>query len=267
VIRRDVSLALADISAEDARAAIDSHTRSLSWVGSGRMWLNATYRNVVVDGDAVGVVGWTPDEDGGTISLLTLDRRALRLDRQVMEFVLRETGVRSALVASWDAHHVALFGAFASRVGSWAYLFKLLDPSDLCEPTAGLVLELATADDLAFLESTGWQPDYMKWIDRSELSVARLDGREVGIAVHERNVHDASIADIGMFVQPDVRRSGIGRSILALNAQQVLDQGRTPVAGCAWDNWTSRATLESAGLVCGGTIFHFELDPTIFASE
>ena len=37
---------------------------------------------MLVDGRAVGVAGWAPDDDGPYLSLLTLEPRALALDRQ-----------------------------------------------------------------------------------------------------------------------------------------------------------------------------------------
>ena len=68
-----------------------------------------------------------------------------------------------------------------------------------------------------------------------------------------------------MYVDPVLRRRGVGSSILALTARDVLAQGRTPVAGCWWKNWASRVTLEAAGLTCAGTIFRLDLDPDVFA--
>lgn len=73
--------------------------------------------------------------------------------------------------------------------------------------------------------------------------------------------------EIGMFTDPDLRRQGIGRSILALTAREVLAAGRTPAAGCWWRNWESRHTLEAAGLTCIGTIFRVDLDPERFADS
>ena len=64
-----------------------------------------------------------------------------------------------------------------------------------------------------------------------------------------------------MYVDPMLRRRGVGSSILSLTARAVLDDGRTPVAGCWWKNWSSRATIEAAGLVCAGTILRVDLDP------
>ncbi|MEO6511460.1 MAG: GNAT family N-acetyltransferase [Nocardioides sp.] len=267
MIRPDVLIALGEISADDARARYEAHHLSLDWSGDSFMahlWQEATQQAVLVDDEPVGLACWTPD-DGGHLSLLTLDRSAVALDRQVMECVLAETGVRAAYLASWDTNHVATFGAFGTGMGSQAYQFRLLDPGDLREPLPGLSLALATHADLDYLESTGWQSDFASYVERSAMSVVRLDGAEAGIAVHEPHAIDPSVVDIGMYVDPVLRRRGVGSSILALTARAVLDQGSTPVAGCWWKNWSSRATLEAAGLVCAGTILRFDLDPDLFA--
>jgi GNAT superfamily N-acetyltransferase len=266
VIRRDVSISLEATSPEEARAAIDAHQLSLDWSGDSFMahlWLDATQRTICVDGEPVGVAGWTADESP-YLSLLTLDRRATALDRQVMEVVLDESGARTAYLASWDAHHVTTFGAYAAGVGSQAYQFRLPDPGDLREPVPGLEITLATHADLDYLHSTGWQSDFASYVEKSAMSIARLEGREVGIAVHERHALDSGVVDIGMYVDPVLRRHGVGSSILALTARAVHDAGLTPVAGCWWKNWSSRATLEAAGLVCAGTILRFDLDPDVF---
>jgi GNAT superfamily N-acetyltransferase len=256
---------LTEISRADVRTAVDAHVRSLDWSGDSFMadrWLEGEHRRVVVDGQAVGVTGWS--DDG--LSLLTLSPAARRHDRQVAEVVLRESGARTAYVASWDAHHVAVLGAYATGIASQAYQFRLGDRDDLREPVAGLSLRPARTADLLWLESTGFQDDYTQLLDGNALSIAVLDGAEAGIAVHVRHVLVDDVVDIGMYVDPALRRRGVGSSILALTARDVLAEGPTPVAGCWWRNWASRVTLEAAGLTCAGTIFRLDLDPDLFAA-
>jgi GNAT superfamily N-acetyltransferase len=224
-------------------------------------WLAGEHRSVVVDGETVGVTGWS--DDG--LSLLTLSPAARRHDRQAAAMVLHESGARTAYVASWDAHHLAVLGAFATGIASQAYQFRLVDRDDLREPVAGLSLRPATAEDLPWLESTGFQDDYGQFLDRNALSIAALDETEAGISAHVPHVLADDVVDIGMYVDPAQRRRGVGSSILALTARDVLAQGRSPVAGCWWKNWASRGTLEAAGLTCAGTIFRLELDPGVFA--
>ena len=256
---------LTGISPADVRAAAVAHELSLDWSGdsfTADQWLEGEHRAVVVDGEHVGVTGWS--EAG--LSLLTLSAAARRHDRQVAGAVLRESGARTAYVASWDAHHLAVLGAFATRIASQAYQFRLVHRDDLREPVAGLSVRPATAEDLPWLESTGFQDDYAQYLDRNALSIATLDAAEVGIAVHVPHALADDVVDIGMYVDPALRRRGVGSSILALTAREVLAQARTPVAGCWWKNWASRVTLEAAGLTCAGTIFRLDLDPDVFVA-
>ncbi len=266
MIRRDVHVRLQKIAPAEFRAAVQAHHLSLDWSGDSFMadqWLATTRRAVLVDGRHVGVTSWVDEE----LSLLTLEPSALKLDRQITEVVLEASQARSAYVASWDAHHLAVLGAFATDTASQAYQFRLRDPDDLREPLPGLELSVATAADLDYLQSTGWQDDYSAYVSRNAMSVVRLDGREAGIAVHEPHALDDDVVDIGMYVDPVLRRRGVGSSILALTARRVLDEGRTPVAGCWWRNWASRVTIEAAGLTCAGTIFRLTLDPAVFADD
>ena len=199
--------------------------------------------------------------------MLTLEPAAVRYDRQVLEVVLAESGARTAYVGSWDGHHVATFGAFASGTASQAYQFRLMSPDDLREPVEGLEIRSPEHDDLAWLASTGFLDDHEGFVERNEISVVLLDGGEAGIAVHVPHPLEPGVVSIGMYVDPVLRRRGVGSSILSLTARAMLDDGRTPVAGCWWKNWASRATIEAAGLVCAGTIFRFDLDPETFASR
>jgi GNAT superfamily N-acetyltransferase len=266
VISRDIRITLGTIAPADVRIAVETHQLSLGWSGDSFMadhWLEGEHRSLVVDGEAVGVTGWS--EDG--LSLLTLSPAAVRHDRQVAEVVLRESGARTAYVASWDAHHLAVLGAFATGIASQAYQFRLVDRDALREPAAGLSLRPATAEDLPWLESTGFQDDYGHFLEGNALSIAVLDEAEAGIAVHVRHALADDVVDIGMYVDPALRRRGVGSSILALSARDVLSQGRTPVAGCWWKNGASRVTLETAGMTCAGTIFRLDLDPDVFAEN
>ena len=109
------------------------------------------------------------------------------LDPAVRPAVLAASGARTAYAASWDAHHVAVLGAFATGIGSQAYQFQVPDPDALREPVPGLTLTIATTADLDYLESTGWQDDSTSYVDRNAMSVVRLDGRDRGRGAEARS--------------------------------------------------------------------------------
>ncbi|SDS23011.1 hypothetical protein SAMN04489812_1278 [Microlunatus soli] len=263
VIRFDVDIRLPETDAATARAAIEDHHRAQAFSGDFFMpakQLGARHLAIEVDGQRVGVAG----VDNTGLSLCTLDPAAKRLDRQIVERLLEDTGATEAYAASWDRHHVDLFGNFASDIANQAYQFELLRPEDLRSPVPGLALHMASVADLAYLDGTGFQPNFTDLVDSGVVRVARLHETEVGIAILVPHILNGQRVDVGMFTDPGSRRRGIGRSILALACQEVLGNQQTPVAGCGAGNWESRPTLEAAGMTCVGTIFRFTLDPNRF---
>lgn len=263
VIRFDVDIRFSESDPATARSAIEAHHRAQPFSGDFFMpakQLGARHLIIEIDRDRVGVVA----VDDDSLSLCTLDPAAKRFDRQIVEALLVDTGVTDAYVASWDHHHVDLFGNFARSIDNQAYQFELLRPADLCRPVPGLVLSMAAESDLPYLDGTGFQPDFADQVASGSVRVARLKGTEVGIAILVPHVLNPQRVDIGMFTNKDWRRRGIGRSILALASQEVLARRQTPVAGCWSGNWESRPTLEAAGLTCVGTIFRLTLDPNRF---
>jgi GNAT superfamily N-acetyltransferase len=263
VIRYEVDIRLTEVEPSDARQVIEEHHRLQPYTGDfflGSRQLEARHLAIEVDGQRVGLAA----VGGDGLSLCTVAPPAVRLDRQILETVLSEAGATQAYAASWDRHHLNLFGNFATGIDNQTYQFELLRPADLRPPLPGVALSIAGDSDLDYLRSTGFLDDSDDKAAKGELRVARLDGRWVGIGVaHPHPLRDARV-DIGMYTDPPARRTGIGRSILALTAQQVLASGGRPTAGCWWANWQSRRTLESAGLTCIGTIFRLELDPGRF---
>lgn len=263
MIRHNVRIRLAQIDPAAARAAIAAHNRTQPYAGDEfivRAQTGATHRSIEIDGDAVGVAGY----DEQTVSLLTLTRAAHRYDRQTLEIVLAESGAREAVVASWDHHHVDLFGAFATTIESQAYQFELHSPADLATPLPGLTLTRATEADLPYLEGPEFQSTYVHYLDDDRLRIARLDGSEIGIGALEHPGIDESKICIGVYTNQNARRQGIGRSILTLLARELIEQTKTPVSGCWWRNWESRAAIEGAGLTCVGTIFRIQMDSQRF---
>lgn len=254
MIRYDVEIRLAPL--DDARPAVAAHHAQLAYTGDSflpRHQLDATHRRILVDGSDVGVLAYTQEE----LTLLTVAASAKRYDRQIVQQVLHETGIRHAYAASWDAHHVDLFGSFASDIIPQAYQFDFPEPPR--KPIPGLRMHAAAEADMPYLERAEFHN-----LPTRQLRIAELGQAQVGIGVAEPHALDPSTVDIGMFADPDRRRTGIGRSIIALLANQVSDSGRRPVAGCWWRNWASRRTLESAGMRCVGTIFRLTLDPERF---
>ncbi|HEY9293704.1 MAG TPA: GNAT family N-acetyltransferase [Microlunatus sp.] len=266
MIRYDVRIELAEIDRAAAREMILAHHRTLPYSGDffmPTMQLESRQLEIMVDGESAGLTA----ADGDSVSLCMINTAVASYDRQILEAVLAETAATQAYAASWDLNHADLFGNFARGLDNQAYQFELLRAEDLRDPVPGLSVEPATEADLAYLDQTDFQPDFREPVAAGNVRVARLGGQEIGIAMLVPHPLNAARVDIGMFTDPDARRRGIGRSILALSADEVLATGRVPVAGCWWRNWASRRVLEAAGLTCIGTIFRYSLDPQRFRGD
>lgn len=187
------------------------------------------------------------------------------LDREIMEAFLSEFNIHYGFAASFDHHLIPLYLAFQARTELQAYQFELLHPDLLPRALPGLRLDLARAEDTAYMDRMAFLTNSSAYIRREEAWIARNEtGQPVGIGVIQPHLGKDDRLDIGMFVNPGARGQGYGRSILIRLMEICLKTGRLPVAGCYHKNYESRRTLESAGMTCIGTIFRFSFDPGRF---
>lgn len=263
--RADVDVRFESVDPDDVRGEIVAHHRRQPYMGDffiGHHQLTGDVVRVVIDGAKAGVAA----SHQGSLAYFRLDDAHRRLSRQALQSYLADRDVTRAYLASWDQHHVDLFGGFATTVQPQGYQFELLDDSALREPIDGLSLRLATRDDLAYLTAQDFLDDYDEPLDKSQLRIAERRGMRVGIGMYVAHPISDRVIDIGMYANPSVRREGVGSSILALLAHEALDRGRRVAAGCWWHKWGSRSAVERAGLDCIGTIFELHLDANRFAS-
>ena len=263
--RADVEIRFESVAPGDIRTQVVAHHRSQPYVGDffmGHHQLSGEAARVIVNGVEAGVTA----SHEGQLTYFKLDKPHRRLHRQALEAHLDASGLSRAYVASWDLHHVDLIGGFASTIRPQAYQFELLDESSLREPVDGLALRVAGRDDLAYLTAQDFLDDYDEPLRKGEVRIAERHGSPVGIGLSVANGINDNAVDIGMYADPAARRQGVGSSIVALLAREARVAGKRVAAGCWWQNWGSRPSLESAGLTCVGTIFHLQLDATRFSA-
>lgn len=204
-------------------------------------------------------------KDKVTLGLAFIRPEALKLDRQIMEQFLTEFNIHYGYAASWDYHMMKLYTEFVLRSDLQAYQFQLLDPKDLGQPLQEIRINLASPEDVPFMDAQDFLTNSHSYVRRQEAWIARReDGRPVGIGVLQSHKCSPDHVDIGMYTVPSFREKGIGRTILIRLMAVALAAGRTPAAGCYWKNFLSRRTLESAGMTCIGTIFRFSFNKDRF---
>ena len=187
------------------------------------------------------------------------------LTREIMEQFLEQFNIHYGFVASFDHQTIQLYLEFIQRSELQAYQFQLLHPDLLPKALPQIKLQLAKPGDVAYMDSMAFLTNSSAYIRRQEAWIARNEkDQPVGIGVLLPQIANDAYLDIGMFVNPDARELGIGRSIAIRLMEVVLKVGRIPVAGCFYKNFEARRTLESAGMTCIGTIFRFSFNKDRF---
>jgi GNAT superfamily N-acetyltransferase len=108
---------------------------------------------------------------------------------------------------------------------------------------------LANPEDRPQLEAN---PDAIElplaFIERGEVTVAEVDGRPVGFTVVQR--HDGFTELDGLFVEPDLWRSGIGRALVDAATNEARRNGH---ALMVISNSEARAFYERCGFAAEGS--------------
>jgi len=270
MIRYPVKIDFGEADSGLQRARVAAHHSRLPYPGDGFLpvqQLEGTPHQVLIDDRPAGLIV-IKDE---ILMFCVLSAATRRYHRQAVEAALRRFGVTTAYVLSWDAVQLDLIGNFAREIANQAYQFQVLDPAELRtepgpgDPLADLALSPATAADLPYLTGADFIDDYSDLLPAGRVRIARWDGRPAGIGLLVPHPLHDGVVDLGMFTEPEFRRRGVGRTVIAAAARETVRRELTPVAGCWWRNRESRHTLEAAGLTCVGTIFRLTLDPDRFA--
>ena len=110
-------------------------------------------------------------------------------------------------------------------------LLRLATPADKAE--IDIVDEDSVDDDIAL----------------GKYFVMRKNGVFLGQGFINKHRIIPNTASIGMFVHPNFRQRGVGRSIIMHLVEICHEKGITPYCGCWYYNHNSKATLESAGFI------------------
>jgi GNAT superfamily N-acetyltransferase len=86
-------------------------------------------------------------------------------------------------------------------------------------------------------------------IESGEIFVLMNENHLLGVGIMERSVLQKGYASVGMFVNEDHRKQGIGRTIIHHLKEWCYQNDLKPICGCWYYNTNSKLTLESAGMV------------------
>lgn len=129
-------------------------------------------------------------------------------------------------------------------------------------------LKLVTEDDnraikkffkeqIEFEDNFGYTENLIK---RGELYM--IKDLEVIIATGECRLSDSqkSFADLGVIVNKNYRKEGLGREVLSLLITEAQKANRTPICSTTLDNIASKKAIEGAGFYCSHIIFNLSFE-------
>lgn len=94
-------------------------------------------------------------------------------------------------------------------------------------------------------------------IEHGILNVLEKDGEILGTGEFRERKSWVPYADVGMIVNKNFRRMGIGTYLLCLLKQKASEQGLKPICSCEAGNVGSRKAVENAGFVATHRVVKF----------
>ena len=105
-------------------------------------------------------------------------------------------------------------------------------------------------EDSEAIADSGGQRDFIQSLIANKQSFGLYDGETLlGIGECRISANQMPYADIGMIVDKDHRRRGVGTAVLARLKARCYSQNTVPICSCAAENIASRKTIEKAGFV------------------
>ncbi|MCP4426399.1 MAG: GNAT family N-acetyltransferase, partial [Chloroflexi bacterium] len=219
----------------------------------------APHWEMVADGRSLGY--FAADEKKRLLQFYASDRAA-----ELFAAVIGSEWVETAVAGTNDPAFLSLCLDVQKQVSVNTYLFhdaRQVDPALPTYPWA--TFRLSTERDLerllafygrndefsdsdAIEANFGGQRSFIQSLIANQQSFILMDGDTLlGIGECRVSASQPPYADIGMIVDKDHRRRGVGASILARLKAHCASQNAIPICSCAADNFVSRKTIEKAG--------------------
>jgi len=209
--------------------------------------LNSEHYEVIINDK---FAGFYSIYDGKMLTQFFIKEEFRKYGQQIFEVAKRTDHVLSALISTGDELFLSHAIERAKRVETQAYFFKAPEKGfDMTTCRKDLTLRLATVhDEELILEKSGdFFDDVPKQLKNKELYVGTSNGQVVSFGIIEESKMYNNVGSTGMFVVPEHRSSGIGRSTILKLIDICGEKNITPIAGCGYYNHNSKKTLESAG--------------------
>ncbi len=181
---------------------------------------------------------------------------------EIFKRILQEFSIEKALCKSYDHLLLSCCAGMQKKMQVIGILFKEFHHPKNPPTFADVKIRLATSADekhIIAINEEVFDHDYevLEYIINKQLLIFEKEDTSIGFGLFSRIIEGRPDFDIGMLVEKDFRRQGIGQFIIYYLADHCLTNGWRPIAGCAVENIGSRRTLERAGFVAGYRMLEF----------
>ncbi|MBX2843150.1 MAG: GNAT family N-acetyltransferase [Flammeovirgaceae bacterium] len=193
---------------------------------------------------------------------------------QVLKRALFIFNIQSGLVATNNPIFLSTSLDYPQEISTHTFLFKdngilLSNPKPPIPKTSIHQVKLSKLDIITgFCKvNTGapeeWLYDYLKnLIERKEIFCIEKGGNPIATFEVRKSDSQAGIADLGMIVDQNFRKKGLGSFALESAKKECLSQDLIPICSCEAKNIASRKAIEKAGFFQVHRILQFSFSPS-----
>ena len=217
-----------------------------------------TGRTMVLSGASGRVAGYAVIADDAVVEFHVDDATP---NDDAFGSLLRATDATRSLIMSFDTAGLCAARSHATGERAIGTLFRAFAPSDTTLGDITTRHATQTDQDRVAAMHDGFFDDLTeidRYIRTRTLVLFELGQDLVGCGITTRVIAGRDAVDIGMVVAVNGRGLGLGTYIAALLAEQCVDAGDRPIAGCAVSNEASRRALERAGFRSDHTLIELE---------
>jgi len=176
----------------------------------------------------------------------------------IFESVIAQNGIKKALCCSNDPIFYSLCEKKSTNTVTQVYMFHEDEIINNPMPFDGIVMDHPTINEsdeiMSYFTGIGmtgdWLVDYMtQRINKGELILFRYNGGIIGTGETRPSISSEDYSNIGMTVEKDYRRRGLGRYIISTIRKTTNERGYKAICSADKTNTASINTLTKSGFV------------------
>lgn len=208
------------------------------------------------------IIGYFLISDDAVLLEYFIVQKSVDLADAIFNLILQRFSIRTALCKSFDHMLLSCCMSLQKKTRVLGILFRAYHPLSAADKITDVTIRPAEIEDEGHIiaineEVFDHDHEVLEYIHKKQLLIFEKDGKNIGFGIFSRIIEGRPDFDIGMLVEKEFRRQGVGQITISYLADYCLKNGWRPVAGCAVENIGSRRCLENAGFIAGYRLLEF----------